>query len=143
MSRLSARAPLPLRPGHFNQLRASGEQGTQFGELRVGRRFAFELRHLGEVGDHAGVDPVGLGQPTESAGELTGLPRVDDGHRRAGVRQCGDDDGFVTAGGLERDDLWLKRLQTRDRMFQTLGIRITTKGDGIGTNADFDPVFPT
>jgi len=31
----------------------------------------------GELGQHRGVEPVGLGQPAQRAGEVARLPRVD------------------------------------------------------------------
>ena len=82
-----------------------------------------------------------LRKPAESTGELAGLARIDDRHRQAGVRQCGGDDGLVSAGCLECDDLWLQRLQTSNQMTETVGVGVAAKGDGIGPDVDFDPVF--
>jgi hypothetical protein len=79
-----------------------------------------------------------LGEPPQSPGELA---RVDDGHRKAGVRQRRGDDGLVTAGGLKRDDLWRQRLQAGNQIRKTFGIGSTAKGDGIGPDVDLDAVF--
>ena len=62
----------------------------QFGEPKrevIGHGAGRRMHGLGEVGDHCGIDGIGLGQPTNGAGELAHLARVDDRNRQpASVR---------------------------------------------------------
>jgi hypothetical protein len=62
------------------------------------------LHPRAEEGQHSGIDPVGLGQPPQGAGEVPHLARIDDGHREAGRRERGGDRRFVASGRFEHDE---------------------------------------
>jgi hypothetical protein len=58
------------------------------------------LLDLGEPGDHAGVDRVGLLHPAHAEGELAHRARVKDGYGKALFREQGEGLLFIAAGGL-------------------------------------------
>ena len=95
---------LPLGDDHLDDLAAAGDEiGQELGRL-VGQRPRLGLGRLGEVGDHGGIDRVGLGALAKRLGEGADLGRIDDDHRQPGGGQCRRHDGLEAAGGLQRDD---------------------------------------
>ena len=52
--------------------------------MLVGQGARLRSHRLGEVGEHRGVDPVGLGELARGLGEIPDLPGVDDRHRHPG-----------------------------------------------------------
>jgi hypothetical protein len=98
---------------HLQQLAAAPEGGLQVlrGLVRQGPRHGL---HAGaEEGEHLGIDPVGLRQATERAGEVAHLPGIDHGDGEAGRRQGRGHRGFEAAGGFEHNE--------RDGLRLTLG----------------------
>ena len=89
--------------------------------LRIGQgaQVALEVvaarEHGGQLGQHLGVDAVGLGQLPHRSSELAPLPRVDDCHRQAGCLQRAGKLRFVAAGGLHENH---RRPQRRERGHQ-------------------------
>ena len=58
---------------------------------------------LAKLGEHGGVERVGLGQATLGAGEVAHAARVDDGHGPLRRLQCRDHRLFVAAGRFADD----------------------------------------
>ena len=98
--------------------------GPQFDQLAAVRRQLLEpvllfgdflrrtrLDVLTEQGDRLGVDPIGLGQPAEPAGEVADLPRVGHGRPVSGRNQRGDDGPLITPGGLDDHQALARRRQ--------------------------------
>jgi len=61
------------------------------------------MEHPGHLGQHTGVERVGLGQLAGRAGEVPGLPRVDAGDPQAGLSAGFGDGGLVAAGGFDHN----------------------------------------
>jgi len=65
-----------FRPQHLHELAASGDQFTEALGL-LGRQRADGWSHgLGEVGDDAGIERVGLGEEAGGAGKVSDLTRI-------------------------------------------------------------------
>ncbi len=77
---------------------------------------------LGEMGDDAGVDRVGLGEPSNGAGELAHLARVDNSDRQTGLGQRRGDDALVAAAGFHGDEPGPQRLETADQIGQAVRV---------------------
>ena len=50
-----------------------------------------------------GVNTIGLGELSQSTGEVTHLTRVDDGDAMSGIDQFSDEPSFVTSGSFHND----------------------------------------
>ena len=85
---------------------------------RVGQRPQPGPGGGGKVGDHRGVDRVGLGAPAERAGEVAHLRRVDHHDRQPGRTECGRHHALVAARGLQRHKLRRERSQAFDQGIQ-------------------------
>ena len=86
-----------------DQLAAPATENLEI--LRGGAGLGAQLgAHLGgEPGQDLRVQPVGLGQAPEGAGEVAGLARIDADDRQAGRGQGGDHDALVAAAGFQHD----------------------------------------
>ena len=93
---------------------------------------------LGEVGEHRGVDRIGLGQPADGAGELAHLTRIDDGHRQTGFDERGGNHALITAARLEHAGR-RQRLQALDQYAQAFGVRRAAKRSAIRSDMHIDP----
>jgi hypothetical protein len=95
-----------LRPGTDGRERVEFRSGTAVDTLRrrIGNGARLGTHTRGELGEHARVDAVRLGEPAEGTGEVAHLAGVDDrdGHARGGERR--HDWGLVAAGGLEHHE---------------------------------------
>ena len=67
-----------------------------------GERSRFYL--LPEAGNDGSVDAVGFSEDSESLGEVSDLPRIDDGNEVSGIEQIGNEQSFVSAGGFDDDE---------------------------------------
>jgi hypothetical protein len=100
---------LPLRADHVDDLTtACDETGELLGGL-VRHRPWYDTRRLAEVGDHSGIDRVGLGALADGLGEGADPRRVGDRNRQAGPSEGCNYDGLEAAGGLEDDEVGAKR----------------------------------
>jgi hypothetical protein len=114
----------------------------QFGEpdREIIRQWPGRRAHrLGEVGDHSGVDRIGLGQPADGAGELAHLTRIDDGHRQTGFDERGGNHALITAARLEHDQAGRQRLQALDQYAQAFGVRRAAERLAIRSDMHIDP----
>ena len=73
---------------HTDELSPSAPQGLKFPAFRTARGVGARLQALPHFGQHAGVDPVGLGQVTAGLREGAGLRRVDPGEGPTAGFQC-------------------------------------------------------
>jgi hypothetical protein len=85
------------------------------------------------VGQDHGVDPVGLGQAADGAGEIAGLPRVDDGDGQTGDLQRRGQRHLVAAGRLPDEESGLERGQPADEGGDALGVIGVGEGTAVGT----------
>ena len=97
-------AAIRLGAQHVHELTAPGDQFAEVLGLLRRQRADGGPHGLGEVGDDAGIERVGLGQEAGGAGEVPDLTGIDDGDREAGAGQRGRDGGFVAARGFEGDE---------------------------------------
>ena len=66
--------------------------------------FGFPRLHaLTKEGQDMGVDAIGLGELSQSTGEVTHLTRVDDGDAMSGIDQFRDEPSFVASSGFHHD----------------------------------------
>jgi len=72
----------------------------------VGQRPWCDAGRLAEVGDHLGIDRVGLDALTDGFGEGADLRRVGDRYRQAGPGDGRNHHGLEAAGCLEHDEVW-------------------------------------
>ncbi len=72
------------------------------------------------------IHPIGLGQPTQRAGEGADLARVDDRDRQAGRGQSCSEADLHPARGLEHD----QRRRNRDQALDQCGHTLVIVADG-------------
>jgi len=82
-------------------------------------------RHLREMGQHAGVERIRLGELADGAREVAGLAGIDDRDGESGHGQGGDDGAFVPAAGLDDDQ---RRDQAREPVAQVINPRVVVGG---------------
>src|SRR5215471_21264242 len=109
---------LLLGSDHVDDLAPAGDEiGELLGGL-VRQRPWYDTRCLAEVGDHAGIDRVGLGALADGFGEGADLRRVGDRNRQAGPGEGRNYDRLEAAGGLEDDEVGLHNLETRHEVVE-------------------------
>ena len=74
-------AAVLLSGQHLDQLATACHQGTQRLRGCIGQWPNHGTHRIGEMGEHPGVDRIGLGQFANGFGEVTHLARVDRHHR--------------------------------------------------------------
>jgi len=94
---------------------------------------------LGEVGDHRGIDCIGLGQPADGAGELAYLARVDDRHRQSRLAQSGRHDTLVAAAGFQDHKPRPQWRQPPDQGSQAIGAGRAMERGAVGSDMHVDP----
>ncbi len=70
-----------------------GERGqpVQFRAIGVRRAGVCGVAAIaGKLGEHLGIDRIGLGEPPQRLRKVADLPRIHHDHRQAGGRQRGD-----------------------------------------------------
>ncbi len=92
-----------LRGANLGELAQTSDAGAQLELGRRGQAERLRLLCLCVPGDHAGIDGVGLLQPTHALRELAHGTRVDHRHRQAVSGQLGKGSLFVAAGGFHGD----------------------------------------
>lgn len=98
--------PLPLAEQHGKQLQSARDERGQPLLLFAGQRVqeALEVfaaqQYRGELGQHARIHRIGLGQTAHQLGVLARLALVDHRHRQAYGLQRAGQLGFLAAGGL-------------------------------------------
>ena len=93
-----------LGGAEHDQLPPPGDELVEFTLFFVdfGERSRFHL--LPEAGNDGSVDAVGFSEDSESLGEVSDLPRIDDGNEVSGIEQIGNEQSFVSAGGFDDDE---------------------------------------
>ena len=71
-----AAVPIALGREHFDNLPAAGDQCHQFPALGVGQGPGIRLDQFCEMGQDAGIDRVGLGQPAGGTRKVAHLARL-------------------------------------------------------------------
>ena len=125
---------LALGHQHGQQLAPARDQGGQNLLIGIGQR-AQQLgeivathQHAGELGEHARVDGVGLGQAAHGLGEVTRLAWVDHRHGQTRRLQRAGQRSLVAAGGLHHHQRHTQRLQRRGQRRMPIGIVVKTSG---------------
>src|SRR5262249_8293598 len=132
---------LPLCSDHLDDLTPSGNKiGKLLGSL-VGQRPWYDTRCLAEVGDHAGIDRVGLGALADGFGEGANLCRIGDRHRQTGRCQCRHHDGLETTGSLEDDEVGLQHLEAGNELVQSGAIARDNETLTTRTHGNIEAVF--
>jgi hypothetical protein len=90
-------------PGHRHEILAARQQRRQTPSLGVGGRAGREDKRPPHLGQHAGIHPVGLGQPTGGASKVAGLPGIDQTIGDAGAGQSVKKRPLVAARRLQHD----------------------------------------
>ena len=99
------------------------------------------LERASVVGEHVGVERIGLGQQASGSGEVAGLSRVEQGEGDAGLVQGCEQVMLVAAGGLA-DDLegGGKLAQSGDKGAMSCGgVGIGASFGERGMSAEFEP----
>src|SRR4051812_32169131 len=109
-----ARAVL-LGGEHVDDLPTPGQDSGEFAGFLVGDRPRLGVYRFTEAGKDFGIDLVGLGEPTSSAGEISGLSRVDHRNRYPRGGQGGCDGSLQASGGLQHYQRWARRLEPDDQ----------------------------
>ncbi len=132
---------LLLGVDHDHELAASREQLAQAQRERIGHRLRLGPDGIGEMGDDAGIDGVGLGEPADRAGEFAHLTWVDDGDRQAGLGQRRGDDALIAAARLHGDELRPQRLQAARQVGQAVGVGRADEPGAVRANMHVDPAL--
>ena len=93
-----------LGGAEIDELSASGDELVEFGLFFVDFCERPRLDVLSESRDDGGVDAVGFGQDSEGLGEVSHLPRIDDGDEVSGADEFGHEESFVSPGGFDDDE---------------------------------------
>src|SRR6516225_701559 len=132
---------LPLGADHLDDLTPAGDEiGKLLGSL-VAQRPWCDAGRFAEVGDHAGIDRVGLGPLTDGLGESANLRRIGDRHRQTSCCQCRHHDGLETSGGLEHDEVGLQYLEAADEIVQSGTIARDDETLTTRTHGNIEAVF--
>jgi hypothetical protein len=127
--------PLALGQHHRHELAPARDHRRQRLLLRIGQRsdqagqVVSTHQHAGKLSEHAGVDAVGLGQPSHGLGEVACLARVDHRHGQARRLQRAGQRRLVAAGGLHHHQRHVQRLQRRRQRRMSLGFVVKTLGN--------------
>ncbi len=90
-------------PGHGHEVLPARQQRGKTLPLGVGGRAGREGERPPHLGQHAGIHPVGLGQPTGGASKVAGLPGIDHTIGDAGAGQSVKKRPLVAARRLQHD----------------------------------------
>lgn len=96
---------------------------------------------LTEPCDHGGIDPVGLGQDPQAAGEIADLARIDDGNVVPGIEQVGDQAPLIPAGGFDDDQTTLGIWQLHVQSLQAARAVSDREGLLLGKDANVERVL--
>lgn len=105
-----------LHDQHLDDLSSSGDAVVENGLIF---RLFFGPAQPGdssELGQRAGVDGVGLGEPSQRPGEVAGLTRIDQADRQSGRTEFGGDEPTISPGGFQDDTGRIHRPQARDQI---------------------------
>ena len=100
----------------LDDLPPARDQIGQTPGVGIGQRANHRLGRRDEVGDHAGIQRIGLGALAQRLGEGAHLGRIDHDHRQLGGGEAGGHDGFISAGRFKRDRARRERLQASDQI---------------------------
>jgi hypothetical protein len=103
--------PLAFGGQHLDQLPSARHAGRELLERRVGVGAQRGPHPVGEEGEEAGVDRVGLRQAAERFGEVPHLAGIHDDDREAGRGEGPGHRHFVAAGRLQHDGRRAQRVQ--------------------------------
>jgi hypothetical protein len=92
-----------LHGPQVNKLSSAGDELLDFGLLFRGFMGWRRLDLLGEKGQDASIDAVGLGDQAEGLGEISGPFGIDHGDVMSLVEQVGNELSLIAAGGFEND----------------------------------------
>ena len=87
----------------FDELPAARDKLAQLGLFFRADLDRPRIGVLAEAGNHARIQPIGLGQDAQAAGEVADLARIDHGHRVAGRHQRGQHSVLVAPGGFDHN----------------------------------------
>jgi len=78
-----------------------------------------EALQLCERCEHSCIDGIGLGEFTETFGEITGLPRIDANNFKSCGGESDEEFAFETSGGFEDDLLGFDLLEKFDEFLNS------------------------
>jgi hypothetical protein len=93
------------------------------------------------VGQDLGIQPVGLGQPAGSLGEVSDLAGIDHGQGQPSTSQSSSYRHLETTCGLQYHQLWVEWSQSLDCISDTRCIVGHAKGVAGGTHGDIQVVL--
>ena len=105
---------------HVDDLASACDQIGERPHLRIGYCSGLWPDAFSEQGNHFGIEPIGLGEPTYGACEGPDLARIDDCEPQPDASQRRCDSDLETAGGLEDDEFRGQTDEPRCEVFQTI-----------------------
>ena len=97
------RQPVLLGRMHLDHLATPGEHRDQVGGLGIRQRAWGWLDRGREVGQHLGIERIGLGEPPRGLGEVAHLARIDHGHGQPRGAERAGGEPLQAPGGFEHD----------------------------------------
>ncbi len=145
MSRLTGPRAKPSRffsaRQHVDELAAAREQAVQQLGGFVGQGPWLRAHALGEFGEDAGIQGVGLGQPAQGLDEVAHLARIHHGDGEPGLGERDGGEHLEAAGGLQDDERGGQSDESRGK----LGQAQVVIGDGptlpVGERGDVERGF--
>jgi hypothetical protein len=139
--RSSGPPPILLRSKHLDHLVAPGQEGGQFLGLNIRQRIWRGSHRLRKVGQGLGIQPVGLGQPASSPGEVSNLAGIDHGQGQTSSSQCSSQRHLEPARGLQYHQFWVELRQSLDYLSDSRSIIRHAPGITVGTHGDIQLIF--
>jgi hypothetical protein len=93
---------------HLDDLMAPGQEGGQFLSLSIRQSMWDRSHRLSKMGQDLSIQPVGLGQLTDSPGEVSNLARIDHGQGQPSASQSSGHWHLEPARGLQYHQFWVE-----------------------------------
>jgi hypothetical protein len=134
--RLVDELPLPLGDNRLDDLAASCDKTSEKLCRRVRERPEVRLGCLGEMGDHHGIDRIGLGALVQGLRRATHLGLVHHANRQPRRREARRDHRLEASRRFDRNRLGRQGRETGDHRVKTCGVPARAENLAARANRD-------